>query len=509
MSEPPLVLPFDPSGIALDRRRGLSQQLYQALRARVLDGRLSSGTRLPATRELATMLVLSRNSVVRAYDQLYAEGYIESRVGDGTYVSRLPKLSTQVSTGLSHGLSTDLSTFSVEDTEDLSSNRRSSEALQRLKTNHLPPPRSGQPRAFRVGIPAFDLFPFDVWAKLQAGFWRNPSPAQLGYGDPAGEPMLRELIAAYLRRSRGLSCMAEQIVITSGAQQAISLCAQLLLQPGDAVAVENPGYRAAGHAFALAGGRVLGVPVDEEGMDCGRLGQLEDCRLAYVTPAHQYPTGVTMSLARRLELLAWADRNDGWIIEDDYDGEYRYSGAPLAPLAALDRHGRVLYVGTFGKIAFPALRLGYLVLPPQLAQAFSQGKALAVRHSEVSSQCVMAEFIACGHFQRHIRRMRKAALSRRNVLKAGWPVDIPGLGAMPAVAAGLHVKVDVDNFAREQELVAKAEAAGVEVTPLSNFWLADSEVPVDKRAGLVLGFAAVPEGEIAEALMKLRKAWRR
>ncbi|KTT02325.1 MocR-like pyridoxine biosynthesis transcription factor PdxR [Pseudomonas parafulva] len=508
MSDSPLVLPFDPSGIALDRHRGLSQQLYQALRARVLDGRLSSGTRLPATRELATMLGLSRNSVVRAYDQLYAEGYIESRVGDGTYVSRLPKLSTRVSTGLSHGLSTDLSTFSVNDTEDLSSNRRFSDALQRLKTNHLPPPRSGQPRAFRVGIPAFDLFPFDVWAKLQAGFWRHPSPAQLGYGDPAGEPMLRELIAAYLRGSRGLSCMAEQIVITSGAQQAISLCAQLLLQPGDGVAVENPGYRAAGHAFVLAGGRVRGVAVDEEGMDCTRLAQLEDCRLAYVTPAHQYPTGVTMSLARRLSLLAWAERNDAWIIEDDYDGEYRYRGAPLAPLAALDPHGRVLYVGTFGKIAFPALRLGYLVLPPPLAQAFSQGKALAVRHSEVSSQCVMAEFMARGHFQRHIRRMRKAALSRRNVLKAGWPVDIPGLGAMPAVAAGLHVKVDVDNFAREQELVAKAEAVGIEVTALSNFWLADSEVPVDKRAGLVLGFAAVPEGEIAEALMKLRKAWR-
>lgn len=508
MSDSPLVLPFDPSGIALDHRRGLSQQLYQALRARVLDGRLSSGTRLPATRELATMLGLSRNSVVRAYDQLYAEGYIESRVGDGTYVSRLPKLSTQVSTGLSHGLSTGLSTFPVNDTEDLSSNRRFSDALQRLKTNYLPPPRSGQPRAFRVGIPAFDLFPFDVWAKLQAGFWRHPSPAKLGYGDPAGEPMLRELIAAYLRRSRGLSCMAEQIVITSGAQQAISLCAQLLLQPGDGVAVENPGYRAAGHAFALAGGRVHGVPVDQEGMDCTRLAQLEDCRLAYVTPAHQYPTGVTMSLARRLSLLAWAERNDAWIIEDDYDGEYRYRGAPLAPLAALDLHGRVLYVGTFGKIAFPALRLGYLVLPPPLAQAFSQGKALAVRHSEVSSQCVMAEFMARGHFQRHIRRMRKAALSRRNVLKAGWPMDIPGLGAMPAVAAGLHVKVDVDNFAREQELVAKAKAVGVEVTALSSFWLADSEVPVDKRAGLVLGFAAVPEGEIAEALMKLRKAWR-
>ncbi|MGF6391692.1 PLP-dependent aminotransferase family protein [Pseudomonas plecoglossicida] len=508
MSERPLLSPFDPAGIVLDRRRGLSQQLYEALRARVLDGRLGSGTRLPATRDLAATLALSRNSVVRAYDQLYAEGYIESRVGDGTYVSRLGKLSTQLSTGLSLGLSTDLSTNLSNNTDDLSSSPLSSEPLQRLKSNHLPLPKSGAPRAFRVGIPAFDLFPFDVWAKLQAAFWRNPDPARLGYGDPAGERGLRELVAAYLRRSRGLSCTADQIVITSGAQQAISLCAQLLLQPGDRVAVENPGYRAAGHTFAVTGGKVTGIPVDEEGMDCSRLEQLQDCRLAYVTPAHQYPTGVTMSLARRLALLAWAERSDGWIIEDDYDGEYRYSGAPLAPLAALDRQGRVLYVGTFGKIAFPALRLGYLVLPARLVQAFSQGRALAMRHSEVGTQCVMAEFMAQGHFQRHIRRMRRAALSRRNVLKAGWPGEVPGLGVMPAVAAGLHVKVDVDNFAREQALVAKAEEVGVEVNPLSSYWLEDSEVPVDKRAGLVLGFAAVPEGEIAEALMRLRKAWR-
>ncbi|WP_460417665.1 MocR-like pyridoxine biosynthesis transcription factor PdxR [Pseudomonas sp. microsymbiont 2] len=508
MSERSHALPFDPAGIVLDRRRGLSQQLYQALRARVLDGRLGSGTRLPATRDLAAMLSLSRNSVVRAYDQLYAEGFIESRVGDGTYVSRLAKLSTQLSTGLSRGLSTGLSTFQAVDTEDLSSSSPSSEPLDRLKNHHLPMPRSGPPRAFRVGVPAFDLFPFDVWAKLQAGFWRNPDPARLGYGDPAGEPQLRELIATYLRRSRGLSCTAEQIVITSGAQEAISLCAQLLLQPGDGVAVENPGYRAAGHAFAVAGARLCGVPVDQEGMNCARLAGMPGCRMAYVTPAHQYPTGVTMSLDRRLSLLAWAEGHDGWIVEDDYDGEYRYSGAPLAPLAALDRHERVLYVGTFGKIAFPALRLGYLVLPRRLVQPFSQGRALAVRHSEVGTQCVMAQFMALGHFQRHIRRMRRAALARRNVLKAGWPQDVPGLGAMPVVAAGLHVKVDVDNFAREQELVARAEAVGVEVNPLSSYWLEDSEEPVDKRAGLVLGFAAVPEAQIADALMRLRKAWR-
>lgn len=508
MSERSHALPFDPAGIVLDRRRGLSQQLYQALRARVLDGRLGSGTRLPATRDLAAVLALSRNSVVRAYDQLYAEGFIESRVGDGTYVSQLGKLSTQLPTGLSRGLSTDLSTFCASDTEDLSSQPAASGSLQRLENHHLPTPRSGPSRAFRVGVPAFDLFPFEVWAKLQAGFWRNPAPEALGYGDPAGERPLRELIATYLRRSRGLSCDAGQIVITSGAQEAISLCAQLLLQPGDGVAVENPGYRAAGHAFAMAGATLRGIPVDDEGMDCARLAEYPECRLAYVTPAHQYPTGVTLSLARRLALLAWAERQDGWIIEDDYDGEYRYSGAPLAPLAALDRQGRVLYVGTFGKIAFPALRLGYLVLPRRLVQAFSQARALAVRHSEVGTQCVMAQFMAQGYFQRHIRRMRRAALARRNVLQAGWPTDVPGLGAMPEVAAGLHVKVDVDNLAREQALVTRAEAAGVEVNPLSSYWLEDSAVPVDNRAGLVLGFAAVPEGQIAEALMRLRKAWR-
>ncbi|MNP06787.1 HTH-type transcriptional regulatory protein GabR [compost metagenome] len=214
-----------------------------------------------------------------------------------------------------------------------------------------------------------------------------------------------------------------------------------------------------------------------------------------------------MSLARRLELLAWAQRTQGWIVEDDYDGEYRYSGAPLAPLAALDSQGRVLYVGTFGKIAFPAMRLGYLVLPRQLVEVFSQRRALDVRHSEIGTQVVMAEFMAGGHFQRHIRRMRRADLSRRNALLASWPVDIPGCGALPVVTAGLHVAVPVDSFARESELVSQAESVGVELNPLSSYWLPDSIEPVDNRAGLVLGFAAVAEGEIAGATARLCGAW--
>ncbi|MCF5063914.1 aminotransferase class I/II-fold pyridoxal phosphate-dependent enzyme, partial [Pseudomonas syringae] len=439
---------------------------------------------------------------------------IEGRVGDGTYVAQLPqtpeaakKLSTKVSTGFSTGLSPGLSTNWLDSPVISSSQVIHSAALGRVENNHLPLPPTGPPRAFRVGVPAFDLFPFDVWAKLNAAFWRKPDLQQLCYGDPAGDERLRGLIAAYLRSSRGLQCTAEQIVITSGAQQAISLCAQLLVTPGDGVAIENPGYRAAGHAFAVAGGRLHGVAVDSEGIDCAALNAIEQCRLAYVTPSHQYPMGVVMSLARRLELLAWAERTGGWIIEDDYDGEYRYSGAPLAPLAALDRSGRVLYVGTFGKVAFPALRLGYLVLPAGLVQAFARRRAVDVRHSEVSTQAVMAEFMAAGHFQRHVRRMRRAALSRRNALLAEWPQGVEGVGSVPAVAAGLHLTIPAQGVAREQALIAKAASVGVEINGLSHYWLPDSCAPVDQRAGLVLGFAAVPEAQISQALARLRQAW--
>ncbi len=482
------ALPFDLSGIHLQPGHGLARQLYQALRERILDGRLVGGTRLPASRELAALLGISRNTVTRALDQLYAEGYVAGRVGDGTYVVELARPRPASSAVAATAVDTP--------------------ALQRLQAHHLPVPVEGAPRAFRIGVPAFDLFPFTTWARLQARFWRKPSLARLGYGDPAGLLELRELIAAYLRNGRGLDCDPRQIVLTTGAQQAISLCAQLLVQPGERVAVENPGYRAAGHAFAVAGAQVRGVPVDGEGLQVEALQGIGGCRLAYLTPSHQYPTGVTLSLPRRLALLEWAKREGGWIIEDDYDGEYRYSGTPLAPLAALDALQRVIYVGTFGKLAFPALRLGYLVLPMALVEGFSRRLALDMRHLEIGTQAVMAEFIAAGHFQRHVRRMRQAARSRRDILLREWPQAIPGCAPLPAVEAGLHLSIRVESLAREHELISAARAAGVEMNPLSGYWLPDSETAEGARAGLVLGFAAVPEAQIVEAVQTLRRVWR-
>ncbi|WP_083457948.1 MocR-like pyridoxine biosynthesis transcription factor PdxR [Herbaspirillum hiltneri] len=488
-SIPASPFPFDLTGLHLAPGKGLAVQLYQGLRDRILKGQIDRQVKLPTTRELALALSISRTTVVRAYDQLYAEGYISARVGDGTYVS---------------APASDIARTPASGRIDIAP--RLSELGQRMAVSAkvLPPP--GKPRTFRIGVPALDLFPGDVWARLQADFWRRGTENRIGYSDPAGDPQLREMLAGYLRNSRGLMCDPDQIIITAGTQQALFMCAQLLLNPGDTAAMENPGYPRAASALTLNGGKVVGIGVDAEGIITQELHAHPDVRLAYVTPSHQYPSGVTLSLARRLELLAWAEASQSYILEDDYDGEYRYSGTPLALLASLDRSGRVLHMGTFSKIAFPGLRLGYIVAPPALATPLINLRMQYDRHSSVPDQAVMAEFMAQGHFQRHVRRMRRASRARRDAMVDGWQRHLPGGISLPEIDAGLHCSVRVPTIRQQDDMIDRAAAAGIEIDGLTRFWLPGSARR--HEAGLVMGFGGADEASITTAIKTLAKIWR-
>ena len=493
MPDTPIASPFsfDSTGLRLMPGKGLAAQLYTALRERILSGQIDHQVKLPTTRELARVLQISRTTAIRAYDQLYAEGYISARVGDGTYVSasaldiaQAPAIETATEAPV-------LSRFA-----------------QRMVVHANARPQAGPPRAFRLGVPALDLFPADIWSRLYAEFWRRTPQNRIGYSDAAGDLHLRSMIAGYLRNARGLLCDPSQVIVTAGTQQAIFLCAQLLLDPGATAAIENPGYPRAASALTLAGAQLAGIAVDDQGLVMQELAARKEIGLVYVTPSNQYPMGVTLSLARRLELLAWAEANQGFVLEDDYDGEYRYNGTPLAPLASLDRSGRVLYMGTFSKIAFPGLRLGYIVAPPALAAPLADLRSQYDRHSSVAEQAVMAEFIAQGHFQRHVRRMRRASRARRDMMVSAWDSLRPGGIVLPDIAAGLHCSVPLAGRKEEIALIAAAAAAGVEIDPLTRFWLPDSP-PASHRHGLVMGFGGIDEAAIAVAISALQQAWRR
>lgn len=493
MNATPSPFRFDLTGMHLAPGKGLAVQLYQSLRDRILKGQIDRRVKLPTTRELAQALSISRTTVVRAYDQLYAEGYISARVGDGTYVSAPAGAIAKTPAPAKAAIKPRLSALG-----------------QRVATDIKLMPQSGKPRAFRLGVPALDLFPGDVWARLQADFWRRAPDRHIGYSDPAGDPQLREMLAGYLRNARGLVCDPDQIIITAGTQQALFMCAQLLLNPGDLAAMENPGYPRAAAALTLTGGKVVGIGVDGEGIIVPELHAHPEVRVAYVTPSHQYPSGVTLSLARRLELLAWADANQSYILEDDYDGEYRYSGTPLALLASLDRNQRVLHMGTFSKIAFPGLRLGYIVAPPTLANTLVNLRMQYDRHSSVPEQAVMAEFIAQGHFQRHVRRMRRASRARRDAMTEVWERVRPGGIALPEINAGLHCSVRLPGVKQQDQMIEKAAEVGVEIDALTRFWLPDTAryAPNGHGAGLVMGFGGADEAGITAAIKALAKAWR-
>ncbi len=468
----------------------LHVQLYESIRGAILSGELVPGTRLPSTRLLASELAVSRNTIVTTFEQLLAEGYVEARVGSGTHVATgLPDAPQKLLLRLSQ----------PEETQQPSNRaRRALEKSTPVAVSHV---RPGS-KAFRPGVPALDALPIKVLARLAAKRWRQPSPDLLDYGDPAGYRPLREAIAAYLGAARAVRCTADQVIVVAGAQQALNLAVRLLLEPGDEVMIEDPGYVGARAALLSAGAHLVPVPVDEQGINIeGGTRNHPNVRLAYVSPSHQYPLGVTMSLTRRLALLDWARRTRSLIIEDDYDSEFRYAGRPLPALQGLEGGNEVIYIGTFSKVLFPSWRLGYIVVPSDLVEAFVSARAVADRHSPLLDQAVLTDFMVEGHFERHIRRMRTLYAERQAALLAAAGRELDSMLDLRAAEAGMHLVGWMPDGADDVAASRAAAAAGVEVPALSQYRVG----PFPGR-GLLLGYTGVDAVDMRLEVRRLAKA---
>lgn len=469
----------------------LYRQLYDSLRGAILDGRLAAGARLPSSRLLASDLGVGRNTVLSAFEQLTAEGYLEAVVGAGTRVAAsLPDELLEIA-----------KTRQKPDTKAQAVGNTLSERgalMASVKRGAVAYVR-GQGRAFQHGLPAIDLFPMTLWSRMLARRARDHAGSTFGYETGAGFRPLQEAIAAHAGAARGVVCTPEQVIVTTGAQAALMLAAQMVIDPGDDVWLEDPGYLGARGAFLGAGANIIPVPVDAEGIDveAGRA-RAPSPRLIYVTPSHQYPLGVTLSLQRRLALLDMARSANAWVLEDDYDSEYRYTGRPLASLQGLDRAGHVLYMGTFAKTLFPALRIGYLIVPDGLIDAFRTAIRLTGHVAPATQQAALADFIAEGHYGAHVRRMRAIYASRQAALVSAidthlsqWLTPAPGDGGMQ-MTAWLNENTD------DKQVAGIAERADVHVMPVSAYSIAPT-----CRSGLYLGFSAIPEARIAKAAKHL------
>jgi GntR family transcriptional regulator / MocR family aminotransferase len=489
---PKKVTAFELMLPARDQETPAYRWIYAALRTEILEGRLRPGSRVPSSRDLAFQYRLSRGTIVTAFEQLKSEGYIEGTIGSGSYVSKvLPEQLLQVAGPAQDGLST-LRNGAPR------AKKNYSEYARRLQL--FPPLDLRHSRAFRAYVPALDLFPTTLWARIAARRLRTATATMLLGCDPLGYRPLREAIADYLRTSRGVRCSFEQVAIVSGVQEALDLVARLFLNPGDRLCMENPGYVGASCVFEAIGAEVIPAPVDEEGIVLDNR-SLRGVRLIYVTPGHQFPLGITMSLARRLHLLELAEKSDALIFEDDYDSEYRYSGRPMPALQGLDRAGRVLYAGTFSKTLFPSLRLGYLVVPTDLVSLFHSAKATTNRHAPLLDQAVLCDFISDGHFGRHLRSMREVYSKRLSVLLESARQKLDGLLEVSNIEAGLQtvgwLSAGIDDAAAAEAAAARQ----VEVIPLS--WY-DRGRP--NRKGLQLGFAATGPNEIRRGVRELAAA---
>jgi GntR family transcriptional regulator/MocR family aminotransferase len=486
---------FPPIALAYRTKTPMYRQLYDWFRRAIIDGQMRPGHRVPSTRGLAAELKISRIPVLNAYEQLLAEGYFETFVGAGTCVAGSIPDDTLSPPAVKTGKG-------PQETAEKPARRMSRRGA--ALTHSPEQPWLNISGAFRVSLPALDHFPTGAWSKLVARHSRKPPSSIMAYGDAMGYVPFREAIAEYLGAVRGVRCQPSQILVTTGSQQGLQLSAHVLLNPKDRVWMEEPGYPGARQAFMTAGAQLIPVPVDDEGIDVAEITRRgRDARAVYVTPSHQYPLGTTMSAARRMLLLSWAMRSGGWIIEDDYDSEYRFGSRPVASLQGLDTDARVIYVGTFSKVLFPALRLGYVVVPRDLIPAFASARDAADIFSSTLYQAVLTDFIGEGHFARHIRRMRMLYMERRRALVRAIHIQMGDMLEIIGGEAGMHLVAllppGIDDFAVSKRAAQK----GISAMPLSTCYLKPAS-----RGGLILGYGGANARQIHEGIRKLKMSVR-
>jgi GntR family transcriptional regulator/MocR family aminotransferase len=456
--------------------QALQRQLYCAVRGWIHTGKLTAHSKLPASRALASALGIARNTVLAAYDQLQAEGYLEAKHGSGTFISALhpspPETPVQRSTP-----------------------ELSARGCTLLQESKLPQGLSG---AFVPGLPAIDAFPLQLWHRLQTRHTRKPDPSWLHYQHGGGLPQLKRAICTYLQMARQVRCHPDQILITQGVQQGLELLTRLLANPGDNVWLEDPGYIGVQAAMRASGLNIVPVPLDDQGLNPHAAPAGVKPKLIYVTPSHQYPVGIVMSMARRMELLALAETHDAWIIEDDYDSEFRYNSKPLASLQGQAHNQRVLYLGTFSKVMYPDLRLAYMVVPEPLIDAFRAVNARLYREGHYVQQAALADFIEQGHLARHIKRMRALYLSRQQLLRSTLSDHLGNTDFLTGGEAGMHMIATLPDDADEEALRTHGAREHIWLRTLSGHFSG----PVTRK-GLVLGYAGVTESEICSAASKL------
>ena len=480
--------------VALQREGGeaMHRQLYSSFRSAILDGVFAPGMRLPSTRALADDLGVSRTTVLQAFERLVSEGYATARSGAGTRVA------TTLNTSAHRR-----STMRVEGRaprvpeRPLRLSRAATEMIDEFNVSR--PTHRMVP--FALGYPALDDFPVALWARITGRLWRTRATELLSFTDTRGYPPLREAIAQYVSTARGVRCSAENVIVTNGAQHGIDLMARVLLDPGDVAWVEQPGYRPVRASLRAVGAQIVRVPVDEHGLDVSEgERRAPHARVAFITPSYQAPLGVTLTLERRLALLDWAARADAWVLEDDYNGEYRYDTDPIPAVQALDRAGRVIYIGTFSKTLAPGLRVGYLVVPPSLLQAVTRARLASDMHTSVEVQAALAEFIAGGHFARHIRRTRELYRQRQHELIELASTIMGKLLEMRPAPAGMRLLGLLPRGVDAGAVSWAASERGVLVTPISRS--APASI-TDGREGLLLGYAAYDRAATERALRVL------